>query len=198
MVRREEGGASASLALWKRSTAICALVMFPAVPLVLRYAEPLVVTLFGDEYLGAAVVMQLYMLVVIRECFDFSPALRARARTAPLVYGTLAGLIAAVIALYPLIKTAGIAGAMGSFVIGSFVEALWLAVTVMALYGAGVRDVLPWRSLGKVVLACGACVALYRELLVDGHTRLRGDHRRGLCLFCSVCTARAAAAHSGE
>ncbi len=39
------------------------------------------ITLFGDEYAGAAIVMQLYMLVVIRECFDFSPALRARART---------------------------------------------------------------------------------------------------------------------
>jgi O-antigen/teichoic acid export membrane protein len=153
MVRREEGGAAASLVLWKRATAICAIVLFPIVPVVLRYAEPLVVTLFGDEYLGAAVVMQLYMLVVIRECFDFSPALRARARTSPLVYGTLAGLVAAVVVLYPLIKSAGIAGAMGSFVIGSFVEAIWLAVTVMALYGVGVRELLPWQSLGKVVLA---------------------------------------------
>ena len=153
MVRREEGGANQSLALWKHATAICALVLFPIVPVVVRYAEPLVETLFGEAYLGAAIVMQLYMLVVVRECFDFSPALRARARTAPLVYGTLAGLIVAGAVVYPLVTRAGIAGAMASFIIGSYVEAIWLAATVMALYGIGVREMLPWSSLGKTVLA---------------------------------------------
>jgi len=79
--------------------------------------------------------------------------LRARARTAPLVYGTLAGLIVAGVVVYPLVTRAGIAGAMASFIIGSYVEAIWLAATVMALYGIGVREMLPWSSLGKTVLA---------------------------------------------
>jgi len=157
MVRREgsvkEDRSDHSLALWKRATAICALLMFPIVPPVVRYAEPLIATLFGEEYRAGAIVMQLYMLVLIRECFDFSPALRAKGTTAPLVYSTLAGLVAAAIVLLPLIAYAGIAGAMMSFAIGSFVEAIWLAVTMMALYRVSAGNLLPWMSIIKVAFA---------------------------------------------
>jgi O-antigen/teichoic acid export membrane protein len=164
MVRREgaqkEDKADNSLALWKRATAICALLMFPIVPPVVRYAEPLIGTLFGEEYRAGAIVMQLYMLVLIRECFDFSPALRAKGSTAPLVYSTLAGLVAAAIVLLPLVAYAGIAGAMVSFAIGSFVEAIWLAVTMMALYRVSAGNLLPWTSIMKIALAATLAAAV--------------------------------------
>jgi O-antigen/teichoic acid export membrane protein len=153
MVRRENGQTENSLSLWKRATAICALLMFPIVPLVVRYAEPLIATLFGEAYRAAAIVMQLYMLVLIRECFDFSPALRAKGSTAPLVYGTLAGLVAAALVVLPLVAYAGIAGAMISFAVGSFVEALWLGITMMALYRVSAGNLLPWASIIKIAAA---------------------------------------------
>jgi O-antigen/teichoic acid export membrane protein len=153
MVRRESGQPEDSLGLWKRATAICALLMFPIVPLVVRYADPLIAALFGEDYRAGAIVMQLYMLVLIRECFDFSPALRAKGSTAPLVYSTLAGLVAAAIVLLPFIAYAGIAGAMLSFAIGSFVEAIWLAITMMALYRVSARNLLPWTSIIRIAVA---------------------------------------------
>lgn len=168
MVRREEGQSDKSLALWKRATAICALLMFPIVPLIVRYAEPLIATLFGEDYRAGAIVMQLYMLVLIRECFDFSPALRAKGSTAPLVYSSLAGLVAAAVVVLPLVAYAGIAGAMLSFAIGSFVEVIWLAVTMMSLYQVSARNLLPWMSIAKIAIAtAGAALVLVPSLWTD-------------------------------
>ena len=95
MVRKDRGGAAAggtALALWQKATVVNTIMLFPIVVLVARYAEPLVTWVFGPSYVSAAQVMQIYMLVVIRECFDFAPALRAVNRTRPLVESNVAGL----------------------------------------------------------------------------------------------------------
>ncbi len=49
MVRRHDASKDAALALWRRSTIICAIMLFPVVPLVLRFAEPLIGYVFGER-----------------------------------------------------------------------------------------------------------------------------------------------------
>jgi O-antigen/teichoic acid export membrane protein len=143
---------------------MCALLMFPIVPVVVRFAEPLIASIFGEAYRSAAAVTQMYMLVVIRECFDFSPPLRSLGRTAPIVYGTMTGLVAAAAAVWFLVPRMGIAGAMASFAIGSYVEVLLLSVSVMKLHGVGPRQLADWPSIGKLAL----CAALASLLIVPG------------------------------
>jgi O-antigen/teichoic acid export membrane protein len=115
---------------------------------------------FGASYATAALIMQIYMLVVIRECFDFAPALRAVNRTRPLVESNIAGLLACSAAMLLLIPVAGLAGAMFAFVIASYVDVTWLAWRTLNAYGVGVRDLLPWRSIGKVALAAAMASVL--------------------------------------
>src|SRR6185437_13809603 len=103
MVRKDTQSRESSLKLWKRATVINTIFLFPVVVLIFRYAEPLIVTVFGASYRQAAVVMHLYMLVVIRECFDFAPALRAINRTRPLVESNIAALVTCGIALLVLV-----------------------------------------------------------------------------------------------
>jgi hypothetical protein len=70
--------------------------------------------------------------------------------------------------LLPLVAYAGIAGAMISFAIGSFVEAIWLAVTMMALYRVSAGNLLPWLSIVKVASAAAiASVVLVTSLWTD-------------------------------
>lgn len=156
MVRKDRGGhagGNAALALWKKATVVNTILLFPVVVLVARYAEPLITTVFGASYVHAALIMQLYMLVVIRECFDFAPALRAVNRTRPLVESNVAGLAACAAAMLLLIPLAGLAGAMAAFVIASYVDALWLGWRSLQSYGIRVSEILPWRSIGKTALA---------------------------------------------
>jgi O-antigen/teichoic acid export membrane protein len=153
MVRRNDGNSAESLALWKRATVVNAIILFPVVALVLRFAEPLVTVAFGEAYLPAAFLMQIYMLVVIRECFDFSPLLRSAGRTSGLVYAGVVGLVAGVIALWVLLPRAGLAGAMEAFVIASYVEAGCLAVVACKVRKVSLGALMPWWSIARTALA---------------------------------------------
>jgi O-antigen/teichoic acid export membrane protein len=162
MVRKDRGAASGgtALALWQKATVVNTIMLFPVVVLVVRYAEPLVTLVFGANYATAALIMQIYMLVVIRECFDFAPALRAVNRTRPLVESNVAGLLTCAVAMLLLIPVAGLAGAMLAFVIGSYVDASWLAWRTLSAYGVGVRQLLPWLSITRTALAAAMASVL--------------------------------------
>jgi O-antigen/teichoic acid export membrane protein len=153
MVRRQDRSPDASLALWKRATVVNAIILFPVVALAVRYAHPLVVTAFGAAYEPAALLLQLYMIVVVRECFDFSPLLRSSGKTIGLVHSAVAGLVAGAIALYFLMPAAGLPGAMGAFVIASWVEALALAIASCRVHHLTVSNLVPWWSITRTALA---------------------------------------------
>jgi len=148
------------LVLWQKATVVNAIMLFPIVVLVARYAQPLVVMVFGSSYLGAALIMQIYMLVVIRECFDFAPALRAVNRTRPLVESNVAGLLACTVAMLLLIPVAGLEGAMIAFVIASYVDVTWLGWRTLQAYGVRLRELLPWWSIARTALAAAVASVL--------------------------------------
>jgi O-antigen/teichoic acid export membrane protein len=182
MVRKDRNAmGGTALALWQKATVINTIMLFPVVVLVARYAEPLVTMVFGANYARAALIMQIYMLVVIRECFDFAPALRAVNRTRPLVESNIAGLLACSAAMVLLIPVAGLAGAMFAFVIASYVDVTWLAWRTLKAYGVSVRDLLPWWSIGKVALAAAmASVLILSSAWTDLFGRAAGMLLGGL------------------
>jgi len=153
MVRRQDRAPDASLALWKKATVVNAIILFPFVAIAIRYADPLVELAFGRPYLPAALLLQLHMIVVIRECFDFSPLLRSSGKTMGLVHAAVAGLVAGAIALYFMMPAWGLPGAMGAFVIASWVEAVMLAIDSCRVHKLSVRNLLPWWSLTRTALA---------------------------------------------
>jgi O-antigen/teichoic acid export membrane protein len=162
MVRKDRSAAAggAALELWQKATVINAIMLFPVVALVTRYAEPLVTMLFGTSYATAGLIMQIYMLVVVRECFDFAPALRAVNKTRSLVESNVAGLLSCAAAMLLLIPIAGLPGAMFAFVIACYVDASWLAWRTVSAYGVGFGRLLPWRSIAKTALAAAMASVL--------------------------------------
>jgi O-antigen/teichoic acid export membrane protein len=160
MVLRARQSRSDSLALWKRATAINAILLVPVVVLVERFAAPLVATVFGKAYGPAAILLQIYMLYVVRECFDFAPALRALNRTRPLVGSNVASIIACAILLAVLVPTAGVAGAMGALVLASLVDAVWLGRAMMRSYEVGLGELIPWGSMARIAAAALVAAAV--------------------------------------
>jgi O-antigen/teichoic acid export membrane protein len=160
MVRRERDSREEPLALWKRATVVNTILLFPVVVIVERFAGPLVETVFGRSYAPAALVLQIYMVVVVRECFDFAPALRALNRTRPLVESNVASIIACGLMLAILIPMGGVAGAMAAVVIGAAVEAIWLARSAMRHFGVPLGELIPWVSTAKVALAAAVAAAV--------------------------------------
>lgn len=160
MVRRGRGSRDASLALWQRSTVVNAIVLFPVVALILCYARPVIGIVFGKSYLAAAIVLKIYMLVVVRECFDFSPAVRALGQTRPIVESNVLSLCACAALLAVLVPFAGLAGAMTAVALSTLVDAGWLAYRTTAAYGLSLRELIPWDGIGRTAVAATLAAAI--------------------------------------
>jgi O-antigen/teichoic acid export membrane protein len=171
MVRRGRTSRDASLALWRRATVVNTIVLLPVVVLILRFAQPLIAVVFGKSYLAAAIVLKIYMLVVVRECFDFSPALRALSRTRPLVESNVLSLGACAVLLALLVPVAGVAGAMGAVALSTLVDAGWLAYRTCAAYGLTLGELIPWSSIARTA---AAAILAGATLYVLPWTRLLG------------------------
>ncbi|HEX3843514.1 MAG TPA: lipopolysaccharide biosynthesis protein [Steroidobacteraceae bacterium] len=192
MVRRDRGAREASLALWQQATVVNTILLFPVVVLIERYARPLVVLVFGRAYAEAAVILQLYMLVVVRECFDFAPALRARNKTRPLLESNVASIIACGALLAILVPMAGVAGAMLAFAIGAWIDASWLTYRTQRHYRVRLGELIPWSSIGRVAAAALIAAAVlmtsaWRELLGPGGMVLAAAVY--LAVFCLLVLA---------
>jgi O-antigen/teichoic acid export membrane protein len=160
MVLRARQSRSDSLALWKRATVVNAILLFPVVAIVERFAAPLVAIVFGKAYSPAVLLLQIYMLFVVRECFDFAPALRAINRTRPLVGSNVASIIACAVMLAVLVPVEGLVGAMWALVLSSLVDAFWLARAMMRHYEVGLGELIPWGSAGRVAVAASVAAAV--------------------------------------
>lgn len=180
MVRRGRGSRDASLALWRRATVVNAIVLLPMVVLILRFATPLIAIAFGKHYVAAAIVLKIYTLVMVRECFDFSPAVRARNRTRPLVESNVLSLLACAVLLAVLVPIAGVAGAMAAVALATLVDAGWLAYRTMGYYELTLGELIPWASMGKTAAAATLAGAVLFALTWRQHLGF------GILLLASV------------
>ena len=168
MVRRGRDNPEVQLGLWRRATAMNAILLLPVIALVIRYAEPAVTTVFGRSYAAAAPLMQIFMLSMFRECFDFAPALRAMNKVSPLVYSNLAALVVCALAMLVLTPAFGLNGAMAAAVLSTYVDGIWQARSVSRRLGKPIGELIPWSSITRTVLAAVlACIVVVSPIWTD-------------------------------
>jgi len=153
MAEKNTRNSADPLQLWRRTTVVSAVLLLPTAVLLFRFAEPLIATLFSSSYLPAAVILQIYVFTLVRECFDFGVLLRSINRTGPIVTSNTAALLVNVPLLLILMPLYGLQGAVAAFVISRFVDGGYLAWRSLRLCGLKVRELASWSDLGSVVLA---------------------------------------------
>jgi O-antigen/teichoic acid export membrane protein len=161
MVRRGRDNPEVQLALWKRATAMNALLLLPVIVLVIRYADIAVTTVFGQSYAAAGPLMQIFMLSIFRECFDFAPALRAMNKVSPLVYSNVMALTGCAIGMLVLTPRFGVNGAMGAAVLSTYIDGVWQARSVARRLGKTTAQLIPWSSISRsfaAAIVAGAVV----------------------------------------
>ncbi|MDY6948151.1 MAG: oligosaccharide flippase family protein [Pseudomonadota bacterium] len=157
-----------ALALWRRSTVVSMILLTAAGVVLFEFAHTFVVTLFSPSYEPAVVIFQIYLLVLVREVFDFGVALRAVNKTAPIVTSSLLAILLNLLLLVTVLPVWGLPAAALAFVISRWVEGLVLSRSTMRAYHVGVRDLARWGDLGRVALAALlASVVFYGSFWID-------------------------------
>jgi O-antigen/teichoic acid export membrane protein len=138
---------------WRRMTVVSMMLLVGAGVVLARYAHPIVVTLFSRSYEPAVPIFQIYVLVLVREIFDFGVALRAINRTSPIIYSNLFAILLNLACLALLLPVVGLIGAVIAFVISRYVEGLWLGYRTLKEYQVPLRELASWGDLAKVAMA---------------------------------------------
>jgi O-antigen/teichoic acid export membrane protein len=142
-----------SLLPWRRMTIMAAILLIPAAVVLSRFADTVVVTLFGNEYRQAVPVFQIYLLALLREIVDFAVPLRAINRTTPLMYGNLLSIVVNVVFLAILLPTVGLIGAAMAIIIARVIDGIYMGHQTAKAYGIPARQLIQWGDIGKVALA---------------------------------------------
>lgn len=157
-----------ALELWKRSTIVSMILLTAAGVVLFEFAHTFVVTLFSRSYEPAVLIFQIYLLVLVREVFDFGVALRAVNRTAPIVTSSLFAIVLNLLLLVTVLPIWGLPAAALAFVISRWTEGLVLSRSTMRAYNIGVSQLARWKDLGRIALAALlASVVFYGSFWID-------------------------------
>lgn len=156
MVSRGEGAAIRALRLWQKTNVLYFFVVLPCWVLMTYFARDIIVILFTEDYVAATPYFQALLLVMLRNCFDFSTPLRSISRTRPFVTANIVALAINVTILALLIGKYGLWAATIALLASQAWLMVYLAHVVCQAFGVGVADVLQWSKLGKLASACAA------------------------------------------
>lgn len=158
MVNRSGSSPAEAVRLWQRGTVVASILLLPIGVLLARYAESLIVTAFSSGYRSSVPVLQVFLLVLLRECCDFAVALKAINQTRYFLYGDVLAIILNMGLLTVLMPLLGLVGAVTAYVISSYAEGIFLGWWVTRLYGVPVSRFVPWRQMSKVALSCAVAL----------------------------------------
>jgi O-antigen/teichoic acid export membrane protein len=168
IVNRGNRSRGEAVTLWQRGTVIAAILLLPIGCLIERYADTLIVTVFSSTYQAAVPVLRIFLIVLIRECFDFPMALKAINKTRYFLYGDVAAIVVNLALLVALVPTWGLVGVTVAYVISHWLQGFYLGWCTTHLYDMRVRDFIPWAEMSKVALAATLPLALtYGSYLTD-------------------------------
>ena len=153
MVNRSNSSEGEAVRLWQRGTVVASILVLPIGVLLARYAETLILTAFSASYRSSVPVLQVFLLVLIRECCDFAVALKAINQTRYFLYGDVLAIVLNLALLTVLMPLMGLVGAVTAYVISSYAEGLYLGWWVTRLYRLPVSQFVPWQQLSRVALS---------------------------------------------
>jgi len=190
MVKRSRRDPAHGLLLWKRAQVLIFAAICPAWLLLTYWAEPLVRLLFTDAYVAAVPYFQVFLLLMVRQCFQFSTPLRSVEDNASFAHANLAALLINVGLIVALMPKFGLWGPTLGLVVGQTWTSVYLGVRILKRYKLPLSELCQWGKLGLALASSVvALAALHVSQIYLPHSPL--GMLGGLVLFALVYTAAA-------
>jgi len=148
MVKRSQRDPAQGLLLWKRAQVLIFAAICPAWVLLTYFAEPIVRLLFTDAYVAATPYFQVFLLLMVRQCFQFSVPLRSLADNASFAHANLVALLINAGLVVALMPKYGLWGPTLGLVIGQTWTSIYLGSRVLKRYQLPLSELCQWSKLG--------------------------------------------------
>jgi O-antigen/teichoic acid export membrane protein len=167
MVRRAQRDPADGLRLWKRAQTLVFAVICPAWLLLTYFAEPLVRLAFTEQYVAATPYFQVFLLLMVRQCFQFSVPLRSVGDNASFATSNAIALAINALLLFTLMPYFGLWGPTLGLVVGQMWTSIYLARRVMQRYRLPLAELGEWSKLGLAFAASLAALAALHGTIVS-------------------------------
>ena len=168
LVRRRAAQGAAALEVWKRTVSWTCAGILPLLAYTLVAARDLIHVGFGEEYVSAAPLLQVFLIVTARKCVDFTIPLQAIGETRPMLYSNVVSLAVNAAALVWLLSPYGSLGVVIAIAISTMVEPLMLGPLVSRRYQQSLQSLLHWGEVLKILLATLATAVVAHALRLAG------------------------------
>jgi O-antigen/teichoic acid export membrane protein len=149
-----------SLSLWNKSNLLYLFLMLPVFFIFFFYAEEFITTLFTAQYSDAVILFRIYLLVMLRKCFEMSTPLRAMNKNKYFIVGNLISLLVNVVMLFLLFKMLGFIGPAIAYVVTEFSSLIYLSVKIISTYNIKLSEMLLWKKSAIVLLVGTGCLPI--------------------------------------
>jgi O-antigen/teichoic acid export membrane protein len=153
MVKRSKKDPSQGLLLWKRAQVLIFAVICPAWALLTYWADPIVRLLFTDAYAAAVPFFQVFLLLMLRQCFQFSTPLRSIEDNKSFAHANLVALLINAAFIIALMPKFGLWGPTLGLVVGQTWSSFYLGTRVLKRYQLPLSELCQWSKLGLAMVA---------------------------------------------
>jgi O-antigen/teichoic acid export membrane protein len=175
LVKRAQRDPGEGLRLWKRAQMMVAAVILPAWLLLNYFAEPLIRLAFTDAYVAATPFFQVFLVLMVRQCFQYSTLLRSVEDNASFATSSAISLAINVVFIIALMPRFGLWGPTLGLVVSQMWSGFYLGRRVMLRYRVPVAEIFHWRKLAlsfSASLLALACMHGVLVLLPRSHVNL--------------------------
>jgi O-antigen/teichoic acid export membrane protein len=153
MVKRAKQDPTQGLLLWKRAQVLIFAVICPAWALLTYWAEDVVRVLFTEAYLAAVPFFQVFLLLMLRQCFQFSTPLRSVADNASFAHANLVALFINAGFILALMPRYGLWGPTLGLVVGQVWVSVHLGFRMLKRFSMPLSELCQWSKLGLALAA---------------------------------------------
>lgn len=155
--RQDPDGA---LRLWQRANVVSCGFMFPAFVLLSWYADLFVTTLFTAEYASAVPVFHIYLLWLLRRCFNSDVLLRTRGKTGFMLTGTGLSIAINLVLMVGLYRWLGLLGPAIAYIVAEILLELYNAILAKREFGLHSERLVNWRDVSRIAAGCVAGIPI--------------------------------------
>ena len=147
MAQRTSKDPMDALNLWNRSNLLFLFLMAPLFVILFYYADLIIEILFTKNYSAAVPLFRIYLILLIRKCFEMGSPLRAMNKNKYFVFGNILSLIVNIVSLFVLYKILGFIGPAIAYVLTEISLAVFLAIKILSTYKIKISELFRWKKL---------------------------------------------------
>ena len=151
---RARGDDRGALRLWQRSNVVFCVLLFPPFVILSWYADLFITTLFTEEYRSAVPVFQVYLLWMLRRCFNMDVLLRTRGKTAFMLTGTALSIAINLSLMVLLYWWLGLIGPAIAYIASEILLEIYYGFLARKEYGSRLGRLVDWRGIFRVAAGC--------------------------------------------